>query len=423
MEKYGKILLIIMPIFVSMILLEKLYGWYMKKEKINNLDTVSSLTSAITMITKNVLGLSITIISYKWIEERIALTHIESTWLTYVIAFVVLDFSHYWIHRIEHANNFFWNSHIVHHSSEEFDLACAVRQPISSFVKLFSFFMIPAALLGISPLVIATVTPIQFFAQFWYHTRYIKRMGILEHIIVTPSHHRVHHAINKEYLDKNLSQIFIIWDKLFGTFQEERKDIVPVYGITRPVRTWNPIKINFSHMWLLIKDAWRAQHFHDKLLIWTKPTGWRPSDVEEKNPVYKIEDVYNFEKYQSKKSPLFISWIWFQVFAIILITSYLLSHLAAIGSPMMFVYGGFIFLYVYALTDLMDGNSSFIFWEFLKLSYGIIILFSTGDWYGMNDIYPLSSKLMMCYFVASFFITLYLGTDEKKRIGLQPQIN
>lgn len=237
MEKYGKILLFIIPIFILLIFIEKFYGWYFKKEKINNLDTISSLTSGLTMITKNVLGLSITIITYTWIEGRIALTQINSTVLTYVIAFIVLDFAHYWIHRIEHANNFFWNSHIVHHSSEEFDLACALRQPISSFVKLFSFFMVPAALLGISPVVIATVTPIQFYAQFWYHTRYINRMGILEHIIVTPSHHRVHHAINKEYLDKNLSQIFIIWDKLFGTFQEERKDIPPVYGITRPVRT------------------------------------------------------------------------------------------------------------------------------------------------------------------------------------------
>ena len=199
------------------------------------MDTVSSLSSAITMVIKNVLGLSFTILSYKWIEERVALTHITTNGLTYVIAFICLDFSHYWIHRIDHKINFFWNSHIVHHSSEEFDLACAVRQPISSFVKIFSLFLLPAALLGISPLVIATVTPIQFFAQFWYHTRYIKRMGFLEHILVTPSHHRVHHAFNKEYMDKNMAQIFIIWDKLFGTFQEERADIIPVYGITRPM--------------------------------------------------------------------------------------------------------------------------------------------------------------------------------------------
>ena len=414
MEKYGKILMFVMPIFISLILIEKFYGWYIKKEKINNLDTISSLSSAITMITKNVLGLSITIISYKWIEERIALTHINSTLLTYIIAFVVLDFSHYWIHRIEHTNNFFWNSHIVHHSSEEFDLACAVRQPISSFVKLFTFFMIPAALLGISPIVIATVTPIQFFAQFWYHTRYINRMGFLEHIIVTPSHHRVHHAINNEYLDKNMSQIFIIWDKIFGTFQEERKDIPPVYGITRPVRTWNPFKINFQHMWLLIKDSWRAENIKDKFKVWTSPTGWRPKDVDAAYPVYKIENVYNFEKYFNNKNSMFTSWIWFQVGIVILTTFYMLANIGSIGSPVIFIYGGFIFLFIYALTDLMDGNKSFIFWELLKSAYGAGIIFYKGDWFGMSNYYSNTNSFILVYFMLSMAVTFYFGMGSKK---------
>ena len=419
MEKYGKVLLIIMPVFIMLIVLEKLYGLYVKKERMNHLDTASSLTSSITMITKNVLGLSFTILSYQWIEERVALTHIQSTWATYLIAFVALDFSHYWIHRIEHAKNFFWNSHIVHHSSEEFDLACAVRQPISSFVKIFTLFMLPAALLGISPIVIATVTPIQFFAQFWYHTRYIKRMGFLEHLIVTPSHHRVHHAINEEYLDKNYSQIFIIWDKLFGTFQEEQKAIPPVYGITRPMRTWNPIKINFVHLWLLIKDAWRAKRLIDKVHVWTKPTGWRPAEVDEKYPVFKIEDVYNFEKYSFKRTPLFIVWIWAQIGILFLITSYLLSHITTIGIPNMFFYGGFIFIYVYALTDLMDGNASAVFWEILKACYGIAILFAIGDWFGLEGTYSHSNTIVIAYFILSILMTLYLGKQREYQFELQ----
>jgi sterol desaturase/sphingolipid hydroxylase (fatty acid hydroxylase superfamily) len=419
MEKYGKFLLIIMPVFIILIVIEKLYGLYVKKERMNHLDTASSLTSSITMITKNVLGISFTILSYQWIEERVALTHIQSTWATYLIAFVVLDFSHYWIHRIEHANNFFWNSHIVHHSSEEFDLACAVRQPISSFVKIFTLFMLPAALLGISPIVIATVTPIQFFAQFWYHTRYIKRMGFLEHLIVTPSHHRVHHAINEEYLDKNYSQIFIIWDKLFGTFQEEQKAIPPVYGITRPMRTWNPIKINFVHMWLLIKDTWRAKRWMDKIHVWTKPTGWRPAEVDEKYPVFKIEDVYNFEKYSFKRTPLFLVWIWAQIGILFLITAYLLSHITTIGIPNMFFYGGFIFIYVYALTDLMDGNASAVFWEILKACYGISILFAIGDWFGLEGTYSHSNTIVIAYFILSILMTLYLGKQREKQFELQ----
>ena len=144
-------------------------------------------------------------------------------------------------------------------------------------------------------------------------------MGFLEKIIVTPSHHRVHHAINKEYLDKNLSQIFIIWDKLFGTFQEELKEVPPVYGITRPVRTWNPIKINFQHVWLLMKDAWRTRSWKDKFTLWFKPTGYRPADVMEKFPVYKIEDVYHFDKYAPRASKALQVWSWIQMTVVLLL--------------------------------------------------------------------------------------------------------
>ncbi len=411
MEKYGKILLIAMPIFFFLILLEKWYGWYIKKDKINTLDTVSSLTSGISMVTKNVLGLTFTILSYEWIVGKVAITYISTTWLTYILAFVSLDFAHYWIHRIDHKINFFWNSHIVHHSSEEFDLACAVRQPISSFVKIFSIFLLPAALLGISPIVIATVTPIQFFAQFWYHTRYINRMGFLEHILVTPSHHRVHHAFNEEYMDKNLAQIFIIWDKLFGTFQEERADVVPVYGITRPMRTWNPIKINFVHMWLLITDAWKTNNIKDKFQIWFNPTGWRPSDMEVKNPVFKVEDVYHFDKYDSKKSTPFYVWTWIQLVLLFIMVAYFLGHIAAIGVPNVFLYGGFVFIYIYALTDFMDGNKYAIGWEIFKAIFGITILVTIGDWFGADKLYAPLSKFIMAYFVISVIVTGLLNKE------------
>ncbi len=130
----------------------------------------------------------------------------------------------------------------------------------------------------------------------------LKKWDFWENIIVTPSHHRVHLAINKEHLDKNLSQIFIIWDKLFGTFQKELPGVEPVYGITRPVQTWNPVKINFHHLWLLMKDTWRTKSRKEKFTLWFKHTGYRPADVAEKYPVYKIEDVYRFHKYAPKAS-------------------------------------------------------------------------------------------------------------------------
>jgi alkylglycerol monooxygenase len=286
-------------------------------------------------------------------------------------------------------------------------------------VKIFSIFMIPAALLGISPLVVATVTPIQFFAQFWYHTRYINRMGFLEKIIVTPSHHRVHHAFNNEYLDKNLGQIFIIWDKMFGTFMEERADIPPVYGITRPMRTWNPIRINFIHMWLLIKDAWRANSFVDKIRVWSKPTGWRPADVAAKNPVFKIDDVYNFDKYKTSQDPIFISWAWMQLMIIFIGVAFMLGNIANIGFPNMFIYGAFVFIYIYALTDLMDGSKYAYIWEILKCLFGFGIIYFMGDWFGASKHIPQLNLILMVYFALSFIVTIRLNSSNQNLAPLQ----
>ncbi|HRF27542.1 MAG TPA: sterol desaturase family protein, partial [Ferruginibacter sp.] len=213
METYGKILLVAMPVFLLLVLFEKWYGWRKGFDTVRPMDMISSLCSGITNVTKDVLGLSVAIISYEWMYRHWALMHWQTNWLTYLVVFIVLDFAGYVVHAIDHKINFFWNAHLVHHSSEEFNLACALRQSISVFVRLFVLLLLPAALLGIEPSVIAVVGPLHLFAQFWYHTRHIGKMGVLEKVIVTPSHHRVHHAINPEYLDKNYSQIFIIWDK------------------------------------------------------------------------------------------------------------------------------------------------------------------------------------------------------------------
>ena len=412
---YGKILLIAMPIFLLLVLFEKWYGWRKGKDTVRSMDMISSLSSGVTNVTKDVLGLSISLITYEWLVNRIALTHINATWLTYVIAFVVLDFVGYTVHALDHKINFFWNSHIIHHSSEEFNLACALRQSVSVFVRLFVILLLPAALLGVPGTVIAVVAPLHLFAQFWYHTQHINKMGFLERIIVTPSHHRVHHAINKEYIDKNYGQIFIFWDKLFGTFQEELKEVPAVYGITRPVKTWNPIKINFQHMLLLFKDAWYAKDWKDKLRVWYKPTGWRPSDVAEKYPVYKIEDVYTFEKYDTAFSKLFLVWTWIQLIMLLLFVSYLFGNIASIGKYPSFIYGGFVFLYVYAFSELMDKNKYASAWEFLKSAAGIGIILYTGDWFSVSAHAGYIKFILISYFILSFIISAYFS------FGYRPQ--
>lgn len=417
METYGKILLIAMPAFLLLVLGETLYGAWKGKQTVRNLDMISSLSSGITNVTKDVLGLSIAIVSYGWLVDKLALVHVQNSILTYIIAFIALDFAGYWVHRLDHEYNFFWNAHIIHHSSEDFNLACALRQSISVVFRIFTIFLLPAALLGVPPMVIAVVAPLHLFAQFWYHTQHINKMGFLEKIIVTPSHHRVHHAINPEYLDKNYGQIFIFWDKWFGTYQEELADKPPVYGITRPVQTWNPIKINFMHLWLMIKDAARTKNWNDKFRIWIMPTGWRPADVAEKFPVHKINDVYHMQKYDTKASPSLHVWSWVQITMTLLFISYLFGNIApinALNASYIYVYGLFVFLSVYAYTELMDRNKYAIVWELIKNSLGIAIILQTGDWFGATALSPFIKYGVGTYFLLSTIVTLWFVMKHAK---------
>ena len=207
MESYARALTFAIPFFLALIGIEALVSWRMGVKINRGPDMISSLTSGISNIIKDVLGLSIAIVSYAWLVDHIALFDIGKQWYVFVIAFIAKDFAGYWIHRMEHTVNVFWNRHIIHHSSEEFNLACALRQSISELFSFVGLFLLPAALIGVPVEVIAIIAPIQLFAQFWYHTRLIDQMGFLEHVIVTPSHHRVHHGINPKYITRSTRSI------------------------------------------------------------------------------------------------------------------------------------------------------------------------------------------------------------------------
>ena len=418
MEEYGKILVFVMPIFLILIIVEKLYGHYKGENTTPNMDSISSVSSGMVNSVKDVLGLSITLISYDWIASKIAIFHLDATVMAYIIGFIAIDFYGYWSHRLSHQINFLWNKHAIHHSSEEFNLACALRQPVSSFVNLFTFLLIPAAFLGVPSKVIAITLPIHLFLQFWYHTKHIKKIGFLEKILVSPSHHRVHHAINPEYMDKNHSQIFIIWDKLFGTFQEELKTVPPVFGITRPAKTWNPIRINFQHLWLLLTDAWCAENWKDKFTIWFKPTGWRPDNFEEKYPVHKITNVYDFEKYGTNHSKKLMIWSITQAIITLLFITYLYNSIAIIGLPNVFVYGAFIFVTVYSYTELMDTRKISIFWESVRFVFGIGIILFLGDWFGMSQLFPYANYIIIGYLTLSLIVSVYFVSVnfEKEKV-------
>ncbi len=415
MEAYANALLYAIPGFVALILVEVLYGHWVKNQTHRLIDTISSLTSGLTNILKDTLGLAITLISYPYLVEHLAIIEIKATWLVYLVAFIVLDFAGYWNHRLSHRVNIFWNQHVIHHSSEEFNLACALRQSISNVIGYFPLFLIPAAFLGVPNKVIALLAPIHLFAQFWYHTKHIGKLGWLEYIIVTPSQHRVHHAINPEYIDKNLGQVFCVWDRMFGTFQEEMDDCPPVYGVLKPAATWNPIRINFQHVWRLIQDAWRTRSLWDKVRIWFMPTGWRPKDVIESYPVHIIEDVYHFEKYKTPVSRFISSYALFQLLTLTAFLLHMLYLVGDIGMNDLLFYGGFLFVSIYGFTSLMDHQRSGVIIELIRPSLGIAYLLTVGDWFQVSQDLVLGNALVLTYFVVTFFSTLYFYRYELRK--------
>jgi len=413
MEAYATALTYAIPGFVLLILIEEFAGRKLGVSVNKDMDTISSLSSGLTNVMKSVLGLSIVIISYQWMVGHIALFEIKATWLVYLLCFIGLDFAGYWSHRFDHIVNVFWNRHIIHHSSEEFNLACALRQSISAVFSIYFSLYIPMALIGIPGQVVALMAPLHLFAQFWYHTRLIDRMGWLEYILVTPSHHRVHHAINDEYLDKNFSQIFIVWDKWFGTFQEELPEKPPVYGIKKPAKTWNPFIINYMHFWQIMVDAWRAQNWWDKLRIWFMPTGWRPSDVQEKYPLDYISDPYQQEKYDSKPGLLLKWWSWIQLVLHNLLLYYILVHIGSFAFYDVLMYCAWLAVSVFSYTSLMDKSSLALPFEATKLILGLILLYYMGGWFHMEQNLVIGMDwAMIGYMTISLVMTWYISHVE-----------
>lgn len=414
MELYAKALSFAVPFFLLLIIIEELAARKMKKQINIGMDTISSLSSGMTNTLKNLMGLSVVIVSYGWMVDKVALFEIESNWWVYVIAFIGIDFAGYWTHRFDHTINAFWNRHIVHHSSEEFNLSCALRQSVSAIFGIYFFLYIPMAFIGVPAQVVAIIAPIHLFAQFWYHTRLINKMGFLEYILVTPSHHRVHHAINDIYLDKNLAQIFIIWDKLFGTFQEELEDEPPVYGVKKPVNTWNPLIINYVHLWALIQDAWRTKNWWDKARIWFMPTGWRPADMAEKYPWAYWKNAFEQVKYDSKPSKTLQTWSWVQLIVSFAMVFHVLVAFVSFQYVEVMLYATFMMLSIFAYTSLMDKSRLAIPAEILRLALGVGLIYWNGGWFGLQEIIPGATLMIGIYMAVSLVMAFSILSKERK---------
>tara|TARA_X000001036_G_scaffold123206_1_gene116709 strand:+ start:1035 stop:2189 length:1155 start_codon:yes stop_codon:yes gene_type:complete len=380
------------------------------------MDTLSSLSSGMTNILKDTLGLVVVIISYPYLLGKLSIFNIENTFIVYIAAFICVDFSGYWSHRLNHKINLFWNQHIIHHSSEEFNLACALRQSFSDLLGYTALFLIPAAVLGVPTDVITLLAPLHLFGQFWYHTQHIGKLGILEYFLVTPSQHRVHHAINPIYIDKNLAPIFCVWDRCFGTFQEELEDEPPVYGVLKPVRTWNPLLINFQHLWGLIFDAWHTRSIREKLTLWWQPTGYRPEDVKKRFPRNIITSINEVEKYNPESGNSIKGWAMFQWLGTTFMLLLFLANYPSFGNLQALLFGGVIMLSIFGYTSVMDQQSWAFNFELVRNLIGLLFFIIPSQ-----NVFYLSTMPWLFYFGLAYFSLSLLSCsiiDKRLKIKL-----
>ncbi len=267
------------PFFILAMLVELAYGAWKQHQTYRLNDAVASLMMGSLSQLMGVLRLSFSAVVFTSAVEFAGIVPWQATaWWHWVAAFIAYDFCYYWKHRCGHEWRIMWASHSAHHQSEEYNLSTALRQTSTDYIGFV--FYLPMYLAGTPVYVMISVGTLNLVYQFWVHTQHVDRMGMLDYLLVTPSNHRVHHAKNPRYIDKNYGGFLIVWDRLFGTFCDEQRDEKPIYGITHGLRSWNPIWANAVVWWDTLMLAVKAPRWRDKISVWFKGPGWFPQGLE-----------------------------------------------------------------------------------------------------------------------------------------------
>ena len=281
----SSIITFAVPVFLLLIVIEYCYGKYKGKNTYRLNDTFTSLSLGMISRYPTMLNLGMQSLIFVYISKylNVGLLSVKNPY-TWVIAFLLYDLSYYWMHRMHHEIKILWATHSVHHHGEDYNLATALRQTSTGWLWKWIFYL-PMIILGIPGEVFITVAGINLVYQFWVHTEHIGHLGFLEKIFITPMNHGIHHAKNKEYIDANYGGVFIIWDRMFGTYTARMPDVEPVYGTVSALQSWNPIWANFQIFTTMVKDTIKTKKYSDKVKVWFSKTYWRPEDcIETKDP-------------------------------------------------------------------------------------------------------------------------------------------
>lgn len=379
---YGKAVSLAVPVFVALILIELIADRIKGTRYYRLADAINSLSCGIASTGNRVFFGFIGFFFYEWILNHLAPVKLPAgNWAVWIFALLLYDLCYYWNHRLGHTCGFFWASHVVHHQSEEFNLTTALRQTGTG--NFFGWmFYVPMALCGVPIPVYLAVGVVQLFYQFWPHTQLIGKLGFLDRWVQTPSNHRVHHAQNDIYLDKNYVGVFMIWDHLFGTYQDELDEEPCIYGIRGQLFSWNPVWANFHYYWAMAKDSWHARNWLDKVRVWFKGPGWRPADVEARFPKKEYNPRRDFRRFDPSRPVLLSVYVFVQFLVLMAANSQFLALLPVQSTLVSALYFGCIVMTLITLGGLLENRKEFIFLESARLVIFGLAVYMRGGWFG-----------------------------------------
>ena len=358
------------PLFMFFMAIEYIFLRLKGKHLHRYNDSVNSLSMGMCLLISDALLKTFTFAAYLYLwENHRSLNFSMREPITWVLFFFVLDLCYYAFHRAAHEINFLWGAHVGHHQSEEYNLTTALRQ--SAFQYAFSWvFYLPLAFLGCPPQVFLILFILLKLYQFGLHTQAINKVPLIEGIFSTPSSHRVHHAKNPMYIDRNYGGTLAIWDRIFGTWQPELAQEPCHYGTTQPLNTLNPIKANLQHWQMLAKDTVKTASWYDKFILWFKPTGWRPRDCrKDGGSTSKLQSTgsNNTVKYDpqvSKRVKIYTAINFLLLIAITVMFLFMSPKISAL----MLVLGTFTVVYGFvAISHFLEGRKSLTFFELIRL--------------------------------------------------------
>ena len=353
-------------------------------------DGINSISTGIISTTTDYFTKIMTWSIWTFVLAHFAIFEMPRSWFDaspsgvalWLLAAIGWDFCYYWYHRMGHEMSILWAAHSVHHQSEDYNLSTALRQTSTGFLFGWIFYL-PLFLIGFPLDVLLTVGAVNLIYQFWVHTQHINRLGVLDRVLVTPSNHRVHHAQNETYIDKNYGGILILWDRLFGSFSEELTTEPVVFGVRKPLKSWNPIWANLQVYDYLLFDARHTRRLRDKLSVWFRRTGWRPEDMEEKFPKV-ASDLATFEKFDPESSGAQSRYVLAQFALVALSTFWIGDVFSRLGAVAVLVPCLFVWVSLYTLGLLNEGRPLAIRFEQARLAYCIAALFVGVAYRGLS---------------------------------------